>query len=202
MAVRTLAIDTSGRACSIALFDGERLIASRHEVIGRGHAEWLVPWIAELMGTSRADQIVTGCGPGSFTGVRVAISAARGLGLAWQVPVYGMNSLALIAGGSHRAQDRLVAIEGGHGELFLQPFDQADEPGALLSLTPEAGALCFAQDIVIGSGAERLVAARGHGTAIVHEANTLHAFALGPLERGLPPVPIYGRAPDAKPSAL
>jgi tRNA threonylcarbamoyladenosine biosynthesis protein TsaB len=200
--VRTLAIDTSGRACSIALFENEALIASRHEVIGRGHAEWLVPWIAELMGDSRVDKIYTGCGPGSFTGVRVAIAAARGLGLAWQVPVHGVNSLALIAASTAISEERLVAIEGGHGELFLQPFGVDGNPAKLQSLTPEEGAGSFTQNIVIGSGAERLVAARGSGTALPEEANAAHLFQVSAEQRSLPPTPIYGRAPDAKPNAL
>ena len=198
--MRTLAIDTSGRACSIALFDGKNLISHRHEVIGRGHAEWLVPWIAELLGDGRADQILTGVGPGSFTGVRVAIAAARGLGLAWQVPVLGVNSLALIAAAAGMDTDCLVATEGGHGELFLQLFQSTGQVGALGSFTPEAGAALFDQETVIGSGAERLVAVRGYGTAAVQEADAAHMLKVDAAQRSLPPSPIYGRAPDAKPN--
>ncbi len=176
-------------------------MASRHEVIGRGHAEWLVPWIADLISTSKVDRIFTGCGPGSFTGVRVAIAAARGLGLAWQIPVLGLNSLALIAAAATTDGERLVAIEGGHGELFLQSFGENGDEGPLLSLTPEGGGARFTQDIVIGSGAERLVSARGYGTAFAEEANAANLFKVAPQHRSLPPTPVYGRAPDAKPSA-
>ena len=197
--MRTLAIDTSGRACSIALFDDGNLIAHRHDVIGRGHAEWLVPWISELLGEGSADQILTGVGPGSFTGVRVAIAAARGLGLAWHVPVHGVNSLALVAAAYGLGKNCLVAVEGGHGELFLQPFQSTGQVGALGSFTPEAGAALYNQETVIGSGAERLVAVRGYGTAIVQEADAAHILKVDVAQRSLPPSPIYGRAPDAKP---
>jgi tRNA threonylcarbamoyladenosine biosynthesis protein TsaB len=198
--VRTLALDTSGRACSIALFENENLIANRHELIGRGHAEWLVPWIAELVDHQKVDHILTGCGPGSFTGVRVAIAAARGLGLAWTVPVHGVNSLALIASASSISDDHLVAIEGGHGELFLQTFQVDGKMSELLSLSPEEGATQFKQHIVVGSGAERLVAVRGYGVAIPDEAQASQVFKVALEQRSLPPLPIYGRGPDAKPS--
>jgi tRNA threonylcarbamoyl adenosine modification protein YeaZ len=77
--MRTLALDTSGAACSIALIEGDTIIAARHEALGRGHAERLIPWIAALPEGGQADRIIVGCGPGSFTGVRIAIAAARGL---------------------------------------------------------------------------------------------------------------------------
>ncbi|MBC7985373.1 MAG: tRNA (adenosine(37)-N6)-threonylcarbamoyltransferase complex dimerization subunit type 1 TsaB, partial [Sphingomonadaceae bacterium] len=62
-----LVIDTATEACSVALFDGEALVAERHEMVGRGHAERLIPMIAELPGKGRADRILVDCGPGSFT---------------------------------------------------------------------------------------------------------------------------------------
>ena len=68
--MRTLAFDTSGAACSVALFEDGAIIAERHEVVGRGHAERLIPWIAALPNGGKADLILVGCGPGSFTGVR------------------------------------------------------------------------------------------------------------------------------------
>ena len=67
--MRTLAIDCATEACSAALFEGGSLVAGTFEVIGRGHAERLVPMIAELPGKGRAERIVVSLGPGSFTGV-------------------------------------------------------------------------------------------------------------------------------------
>lgn len=198
--MRTLAIDTSGRACSIALFDGEALLASRHELLGRGHAEAIIPWIAALPDGGRAEQILVGCGPGSFTGVRVGIAAAQGLGLGWNVPVYGMSSLALIAIQYESDSNILVAIEGGHGELFLQSFSSVG--GAVCndvqSMTPEVAALHFSERCVVGSAAERFVSARGWGEAVEADPKASLAFSLPAAMRSNDVRPLYGRGPDAK----
>src|SRR6476469_4268750 len=96
-----LAFDTSSAACTAAWFDesGE-CVDSRDEVIGRGHAERLVPMIAELMAGRSAERIIVGVGPGSFTGIRVAIAAAHGLSIGWGAELEGMSSLALLAAGA------------------------------------------------------------------------------------------------------
>src|SRR5690348_17577255 len=117
-----LAFDTSSSACTAALFDGRRCVARADELIGRGHAERLVPMIAELMNGASADQILVGVGPGSFTGIRVAIAAAHGLAIGWNADLSGMSSLALIAAGAATDGEVGVAIIGGHGELFVQQF--------------------------------------------------------------------------------
>ena len=96
-----LAFDTSSAACTAALFDGSGdCIGRRDEMIGRGHAERLVPMIAELMDGRAADKILVGVGPGSFTGIRVAIAAAHGLAIGWDAELKGMSSLALLAAGA------------------------------------------------------------------------------------------------------
>src|SRR5438046_1121824 len=126
-----LAFDTSSAACTAALFDGGgTCIASCDEQISRGHSERLVTMIAELLGDRRADKILVGVGPGSFTGIRVGIAAAHGLAIGWDVEVTGMSSLALLAAGT-QAQGEIAAaviaaaVVGGHGELFVQEFDSA-----------------------------------------------------------------------------
>ena len=87
----TLVIDTATKACSVALYDGEALLASHHEVIGRGHAERLLPLIADLPDKGRAGRIMVDVGPGSFTGIRVGVAAARALGFAWNAEVRGYS---------------------------------------------------------------------------------------------------------------
>jgi tRNA threonylcarbamoyladenosine biosynthesis protein TsaB len=184
--LRTLVIETSGPACSIALFDGEKVVASRHERVGRGHAERLIPWIADLREGGRADMILVGCGPGSFTGVRVGVAAARGLGLGWGVPVYGFSSLALTAG-EIDADRFTIAIEAGHGELFVQDF--AKPPLRPLS---EVASLTPAE-----TAARALP--RRFGNEI--EPRATSALCLPSALRTLQPVPIYGRGADARPMA-
>jgi tRNA threonylcarbamoyladenosine biosynthesis protein TsaB len=196
-----LVIDSATAACSVALLgeDGT-LIDARHEIVGRGHAERLVPMIGDLTGGRRPASILVDCGPGSFTGVRVGLAAAHGLAIGWGVPVAGYSSLALIAAASGE-REVAVALLGGHGELFVQsyggdplrPFDE------LASLAQAAAAASVRADLVLGSGAEALVAARGFGRWADALPRAADAWALPPPLRSLPPRPIYGRAPDAKP---
>jgi tRNA threonylcarbamoyl adenosine modification protein YeaZ len=200
--MRRLVIETSGADCSIALIEGGEIVAERHERVGRGHAERLIPWIAALPEGGRADEVLVGCGPGSFTGVRIAIAAARGLGLGWGVPVHGISSLALVAAGQS-AEALTVAVEGGHGEIFVQDFvrEPLGEAGPMRSLTPDAAARIFANEIVAGSGAERLVAARGTGNAVAGEGRAANARLLPEALTRLAPRPVYGRGADARPMA-
>src|SRR5690348_9714969 len=136
-----LALDTSSSACTAALFDGRRCVARADELIGRGHAERLVPMIAELMNGASADQILVGVGPGSFTGIRVAIAAAHGLAIGWGAELTGMSSLALLAAGAAGEGPVAAAVRGGHGELFVQQFDAASKPTSeLRNLAPAEAA--------------------------------------------------------------
>jgi tRNA threonylcarbamoyl adenosine modification protein YeaZ len=200
--MRRLVIETSGADCSIALIEDGEIVAERHEHVGRGHAERLIPWIAALPGGGLANEVVVGCGPGSFTGVRIAIAAARGLGLGWGVPVRGVSSLALVAAG-HCEGSLTVAVEGGHGEIFVQDFvcQPFGEAGPLLSLAPEAAAKMSANQLVVGSGAERLVAARGWGDAVAARGRAANVRLLPAALVTLPPRPVYGRGADARPMA-
>src|SRR6187397_2701295 len=95
-----LAIDTSTSACTAALFGADgACLGRRDELIGRGHSERLVPMIAELLNGRKADRILVGVGPGSFTGIRVGIAAAHGLAIGWNAQIAGLSSLALLVTG-------------------------------------------------------------------------------------------------------
>lgn len=195
-----LAFDTSSAACTAALFDGSgTCLARRDEPIGRGHAERLVPMIAELLEGRVADHILVGVGPGSFTGIRVAIAAAYGLAIGWEAELAGMSSLALIAAGAGAGTDVGVAVIGGHGELFVQEFLLSGEPASKLSnLAPAAAADRMKTPLVIGSGAHQLVDARGWGEAREAWPCAADALNLPRHLRNLPAKPVYARAPDAR----
>lgn len=196
-----LVIDSASAACSAALIDADgTLLDERHEVVGRGHAERLVPMIEELLAGRRPDAILVDCGPGSFTGVRVGLAAAHGLAIGWGAPLTGYSSMAVLAVATGVAEIA-VAVQGGHGEIFVQSY--AGDPlapfDALRSLSPDAAAAAIGLPFVVGSGAEALVAARGHGEWTGALPRAADAARLPLALRSLPPRPIYGRAPDAKP---
>jgi tRNA threonylcarbamoyl adenosine modification protein YeaZ len=195
-----LAFDTSSAACTVALFDGGKCVAHRDEVIGRGHAEMLVPMIAELLDGRSADEILVGVGPGSFTGIRVAIAAAHGLAIGWSAELKGMSSLALLAAGSAGHGEVAAAVIGGHGELFVQQFDAATaQATSELKNLPPAEAAHFANAaLVVGSGAKQLVEARGYGEAREAWPSAANALKLPEALRTLPSKPVYARAPDAR----
>jgi tRNA threonylcarbamoyl adenosine modification protein YeaZ len=194
-----LAFDTSTAACTAALFDDEGVcIASRDELIGRGHAEQLAPMVAELLEGREADTVLVGVGPGSFTGIRVGIAAAHGLALGWGAELYGLSSLALLAASAGTGGEVAAAIGGGHGELFVQQFDCALRAGPLFNLPPAQAAGVISAETVAGSGAAALVEARGHGAAIEAWPRASLALQLPQPLRTLDPAPLYARAPDAK----
>lgn len=205
---RTLVIDTATAACSVALIEGQVIIAEFHDVVGRGHAERLMPMIAALPEGGRADMILVDCGPGSFTGVRVGLAAARALGLGWGIGVHGYSSMALVAAAAARddAADAAavgVALIGGHGELFVQRFGTRPLTplSALASLTPDDAAAAITEAQIFGSGATQLVAARGCGLAHDRLPRAADAMLLPSLLVRLAPSPIYGRGADATPTA-
>lgn len=200
-----LALDTSTAACTAALLlpDGT-IIASRDEVIGRGHAERLVPMIEEMLDGHVPARLLVGVGPGSFTGLRVGIAAAHGLAIGWSIPLSGMNSLALVAASAPPGEGKVaVAMAGGHGELFVQTFNRRklNATGPILNLTPVAAAAKVDAPLVVGSGAEALVAARHSGEAMPLLPTASHAMQLPELLRMLECKPIYARAPDARAKA-
>ena len=197
-----LALDTSTPACTVALFGaGGHLHASRDEVIGRGHAEQLVPLIAEMLDGHLPSQLLVGVGPGSFTGLRIAIAAAQGLAIGWDVPVSGMSSLALLAAGAPGDGPVAAALAGGHGELFVQQFrrDHFKPTSDMLNLPAKDAATLIDAPLVVGSGAEALVAARGNGEAMPNLPSASNALKLPVKLRSLDPKPLYARAPDARP---
>jgi len=166
-----LALDASAAACSVALACDGKILAWREAPMDRGHAEALMPLVMEAMSKGKLAfsdlaTIAVGVGPGSFTGIRIALAAARGIGLAAQRPVVGIDSFSAVAAAippdEIAQRSLLVIVESKRTELFGQYFDsQLRILGAPLVLPPEAllqhrprGPL-----LIAGDGAVRLPAA-------------------------------------------
>ena len=207
-----LAIDTALEKCSVGIAAEGRPSVLLSETLGRGHAERLFGMIASAMAEAgldfpRIDRIAVTVGPGSFTGVRVGIAAARGLALVLGCPVAGIGTLDVL---SAAARERagpcpvLAVIDARRGEIYAEAFDQH---GAPLS-APAAGAPLLTPGMVLAGSGARLVAAAlaTPDVRIVHEDSAPDIGALVRLGLAAPapsgaPRPLYIRPPDAKPQA-
>lgn len=204
--MRMLAIETASEACSVALFEGDALIAHDHRVLGRGHAEALVPMIAALPDRGRSQRILVSLGPGSFTGVRIGLATARALGFAWGAEVLGYPTFALIAAqaqAQHPRQPLTVCVNGGHGEWFVQDFAADGLPETeVLSQTPAAARGDIHYSFAAGSRARELLEFDGAGMVtldLLPDAAAVPLLDPALLTGNL--APIYGRGADATPMA-
>lgn len=208
-----LAIDTALENCSVGLATGGAPFL-RVETIGKGHAERLMPEIEALLaeaGLSAAaiTRIVVSIGPGSFTGLRVGISAARGLALVNRIPVVGVTTLlshAALAARERppgRAQPILALLPARGEELYGQLFSASLQPigEATLDSIEHFSSLATKTDAdLAGAGAARL----DRADRVIHDRSapdiaTLLALGavLDPADH--PPKPLYIKPPDAKP---
>jgi len=206
--VIVLALDTALETCSAAVTDGDRVLAARSEPMARGHQERLAPLVAEVMaeagiGFGALDRIGVTVGPGSFTGLRVGLAFAKGLGVALDRPVVGIGTLEALAAGT--AGFAAAVIDARRGQVYVQGLRDG-RPAA----EPQALAVEDAADMLIyidAAGPTRLV---GLGAALLAQAfpgatvdprpgaDPVRLAALAAAaEPGLLK-PIYLRAPDAK----
>ncbi|WP_188259768.1 tRNA (adenosine(37)-N6)-threonylcarbamoyltransferase complex dimerization subunit type 1 TsaB [Azospirillum tabaci] len=220
--MRVLGLDTATSGCSAALWDDGAVTVRRREPMARGQAEALVPLAQAALAEAGCafdalDRIAVTVGPGAFTGLRIALAAARGFALAAGLPVVGITSFDAIAHGLPEAEREgrtvLVAVDSRRTEPFLQLFrpdltpfgepamlDPAAVPGwldGLLATETGTGPLLVAGD---GAAALRpLLEGRAdlHFAAGTGTPDAAVVAALGARrEVGLPAQPFYLRPPD------
>jgi len=218
--MRVLSIDTALSACAAAVFDAEagKVLASETLALARGHAEALMPLIARVMQQahtqfSELDRVAVTIGPGSFTGLRVGISAARGIGLVSGKPTVGISTLSAYAAPHIANEDGdaiLVAIDARHGQVYLQVFSSAGRtvvaPGvAMVRDAVEAASTGPAR--IVGSAALLVASAwppelepprlvDPQDAPSIQWVARLGAVAPRPEAA---PTPLYLRPPDARP---
>ena len=218
--MRVLAIDTALGACSAAVLDTGAGVVAAHDSIAmqRGHAEALMPLIARVMERTHStftelDRIAVTTGPGSFTGLRVGIAAARGIALASAKPAVGITTLAAYAAPFIAADDSLpvvAVIDARHEHVYLQVFG----PGGRTIVTPRLLPLREALRVaatgsprLTGTAASMLAAAWPPGERAPRAVEQRAApdidwvARLGALARDTeaPVKPFYLRAPEAQP---
>ncbi|MDH3195917.1 MAG: tRNA (adenosine(37)-N6)-threonylcarbamoyltransferase complex dimerization subunit type 1 TsaB [Hyphomicrobiales bacterium] len=217
-----LALDTAGENCAVALAefgDGLSVLARRCEAVGRGHAERLMPMIGEALaeaGMAYGDlaRIAVTTGPGSFTGTRIGVAAARGLALALAIPAVGVSVLdALIEAAQAETDDLVVAaLDARRAEIYAK----AVMPGGTIALEAQVTTAAALAQAIAGlngepvtlagsaaAGVAQMLGEAGIVAAVAGEAacaDIVTVAALAALGDTIsPPVPFYLRAPDAKP---
>ncbi|MBV9078755.1 MAG: tRNA (adenosine(37)-N6)-threonylcarbamoyltransferase complex dimerization subunit type 1 TsaB [Methylobacteriaceae bacterium] len=219
--MRVLAIDTALGQCAACVLDTEAgLLAEESIALERGHAEVLMPLLERVMsqvegGFSALDRVAVTVGPGSFTGLRVGIAAARAIALAAGVPAVGVTTLsALIAPFMAEARSRLVAaaIDARNGRVYAQalaPSGRLVVQASVMTVRELVRALGSTAVTLVGSGASTVaVDAWSVGLeALVHPGPTYPEIAwvarLGAAARPgeALPKPLYLSPPDARPQA-
>ncbi|WP_340644687.1 tRNA (adenosine(37)-N6)-threonylcarbamoyltransferase complex dimerization subunit type 1 TsaB, partial [Phenylobacterium sp.] len=160
-----LSLDTCLGACSAAVLDGGRVLARRVEPMARGHQERLAPLVAEVMSEAgvafdRLDRVGVTVGPGSFTGLRVGLAFAKGLGAALSIPVIGVGVLEALA----QPIDGTVfaVLDAKRDQIYLQAFADGVAVSAPDALPPGTAAARLAE--LAGVGSVTLV---GSGAALL-----------------------------------
>ena len=213
-----LALDAAGQACSAALWQpGQGLLAHRFERRARGQSERLLPLVEAVMAEAGVAYAALGAiavtlGPGGFTGVRIGLAAAEGLALAWNLPILGLDSFAVVAAAVPAAEregrDLLVLIDAKRAEVYAQLRPAGAAPGEPALLAPAALAACLPPGPLLLAGdavaqARPALVAAGLALVASSAAGEADAAVLARLAAALPlpadrqpPRPLYLRAPD------
>ena len=215
--MKILALDTAMAACSVAVLDTDRIapLASAYVPMERGHAEALAPMVKQAMqdsglGFPQIERIAVTVGPGTFTGVRIGLAMARGLGLARDIPVIGIDTLSAIAA-NEPASDAplLVTADARNGDVYSAAFDAARRVIRKPMIVTAASAAdgMPPSTIIMGTSAKAVIAASGRSDLVLSTRGDLPVAArFGAMAAILPnpgvmPAPLYLRQPDAKPQA-
>jgi tRNA threonylcarbamoyladenosine biosynthesis protein TsaB len=217
-----LAIDTALDACAAAVLDTDknRVIAQESQAMKRGHAEALMPLVARVMKESgiafaALDRIAATTGPGSFTGLRVGLSAARGIALAANKPAVGITTLTAYVAphvSEHGEHPIIAAIDARHDYVYLQVVTGQGEPLVTPRVAPVEEALAasrFGAPLLVGNAANMLAERWPKDAAppvkVEQQAApdiTWVAWLAAAVDPAVAtPRPFYLRAPDAKPPA-
>ncbi|NBW10423.1 MAG: tRNA (adenosine(37)-N6)-threonylcarbamoyltransferase complex dimerization subunit type 1 TsaB [Caulobacteraceae bacterium] len=204
--MKVLVIDTALNACTAAVFDGDRPLGVRVEPMAKGHQERIGGLVRDAVeeagGFDGIERIGVTVGPGSFTGLRVGLAFAQGLGAALGVPVVGISTLAALARSADGGAGTTAAvIDARRGQVYLQTFE-----GGVATLSPAALGLDAARETL--AAADRIWA--GNGAALVTDnlaiepltvptPAALAALTIAADLAEAPPKPLYLRAPDATP---
>ena len=214
--MKVLGLDTALNACSAAVIEGDNVLAALHEAGPRGQAERLLPMAQAVLAKSgldfaSIDRIGVTIGPGSFSGIRIGLAAARGLALVMGRPLVGITTLRAIAAGvpARLRAGRVVAvtIEARRGDAYTQVFDANLAPLGEPVLLPKAEvARSFGgREVVLAGDAAgavrelapnpaRFIVAEGTSDPDAIAVARLAAQAVAP-EQGAPPRPLYLRPP-------
>jgi tRNA threonylcarbamoyladenosine biosynthesis protein TsaB len=213
--VLVLGFDTATPAVSVALHDGDRVIAEAFAVDARRHSELLMPMITKVMaeaGAARTEltAVAVGVGPGPYTGLRVGVVTARVLGSVLGVPVPGLCSLDIMAASvlaGRPGREFLVATDARRKEVYWARYDAAGRRLAGPSVGPASSIPDAADLAVAGTGGQLYPEAFGELTGPAYpDAGTLARLVAGSLSDpggfAGPPLllaePLYLRRPDAK----
>lgn len=203
-----LGLDTCLSACSVAVLDGETVLAHASETMSRGHQERLAPMAQAVMaqagiGFDRLQRIGATVGPGSFTGLRVGVAFAKGLGSALGVPAVGVGSLEALA--AEASGMVAAAIDARRDQLYLQVFEDGQPlmaPDVLPLGTAAArlAELAMGRDLtLVGSGAPLLADSAPGAHILTPDGCDARAVArIAAVKSPAPMRPLYLRAPDAK----
>jgi tRNA threonylcarbamoyladenosine biosynthesis protein TsaB len=202
-----LGIDTSAAHCAVALIQGTHVLASRHDVMVKGQAEYLMPMIQDVLSDAQLsmqelDGIGVGIGPGNFTGVRIAVSAARGLAMALDIPVAGVSAFAAL--GEGQVSPAVGCIDARQSRVYVQLLNDDTNAATTVNLDDVGDAIASRDHILIGSAAKDVAQRLGmkHTPPAFSPAVAVARVASRTTDRDrIAPSPLYLRSADAAPSS-